>query len=148
MKKTGAKKIILPLAIIGVGIGVYFLSKNEKVKNIFKSKATKEAEAAAAATEAANAAKNANNTGITPPRPITTENPFINSSELLAFQQWANKTHAANLVEDGKWGNKSGAAYNSYGQEYAAYKAAYTYSPSILTTPPKSNPLDTWKFKL
>ena len=108
------KKVVIPVVLIGTGIGLYFLNKAgklDKLKALFNKK---------------------NDELITPIEPpilpppsgqptnIIIANPFT-SAQLLAFQKWVNLTYKPTipLVEDGIWGTNSAAAYNSYGTAYA-----------------------------
>ena len=58
----------------------------------------------------------------------TSSNPFKTESEVLKFQQWVINTKkdktilgtggASGYGDDGKWGSKSGTAWDKYGKEY------------------------------
>jgi len=115
------KKVVIPVVLIGTGIGLYFLNKAgklDKLKALFNKK---------------------NDELITPNPPptlpppsgpstnIIVANPFT-SAQLLAFQKWVNLTYKPTipLVEDGIWGTNSAGAYNSYGTAYANLKLTTT----------------------
>jgi len=116
MKKNN--ELVVPVLILGAGIGLYFLNKAgklDKIKALFNKN---------------NAVVNPVTT-INPPPPSTNPPPRTNPNvivanpftqpQLLAFQKWVNLTYKPTipLVEDGLWGTNSAGAYNSYATAYA-----------------------------
>lgn len=125
------KKVVIPVVLIGTGIGLYFLNKAgklDKLKALFNKKNDLITPIAPPITPP-----------IAPPTNIILTNPFT-KSQLLAFQKWVNLTYKPTipLVEDGIWGTKSAAAYNTYGTTYAN-KELNTTSTTILKIGDKVN---------
>lgn len=112
------KKVIIPVVLIGTGIGLYFLNKAgklDKLKALFNKKNDEIITPIVQTIQPP--------VKIQPPKPnpnIIVSNPFT-QAELLAFQKWVNLTYKPTipLVEDGIWGDNSAGAYNSYGTAYA-----------------------------
>ena len=112
------KKVIIPVVLIGSGIGLYFLNKAgklDKLKALFNKK---DDEIISPIVQTIQPSVT-----IQPPKTnpnIIVSNPFT-QAELLAFQKWVNLTYKPTipLVEDGIWGDNSAGAYNSYGTAYA-----------------------------
>ena len=108
------KKVVIPVVLIGTGIGLYFLNKAgklDKLKELFNKKNDELITPIAPPTLPPPSG---------PPTNIIIANPFT-SAQLLAFQKWVNLTYKPTipLVEDGIWGTNSAGAYNSYGTAYA-----------------------------
>lgn len=121
MKK--ANKLILPLALVGTGIALYFLNKSgklDKLKNLIQGTTTPEITAPTALT-------------IGPGTTTTTANPLGNAAAVKKFQKYYNSVRPipfANLIEDGIFGPLTAAAYNSYKDKYKKF----------LETPPNEIP--------
>ena len=116
------KKIIIPIILIGSGIGLYFLNKAgklDKLKNLIKGNKPDENE-------------QPNPLVIGPDSTITTSNPLGNAEAVKNFQKYYNRVRPipfANLVVDGIFGPLTQSAYNSYKDKYAKFLQV----PSIFT---------------
>lgn len=122
------KKIVIPAALIGLGIAAYFGKKYYD-----KKQAEKQAELDAKnVTNDVNTIVDTANSGN-----IILANPFANAAALLAFQVWVNATYKPTiaLVEDGIWGTNSAAAYNTYKNAYAALAVTPTSLQLVKGTP-------------
>jgi hypothetical protein len=117
-KKSKTGLIIgISLLIIGSGLGIYFWYKSKNPKTPTSETDT-------------NPDKDKNTTpdsdkGTSPTIETTIKtdtNPVIitggEPKDVLAFQKWANKYKGTTLKEDGKFGDLSKAAWNSFGVEY------------------------------
>ena len=120
MKKNN--ELVVPVLILGAGIGLYFLNKAgklDKIKALFNKN---------------NAVVNPVTTINPPPNTnpnVIIANPFT-QPQLLAFQKWVNLTYkpTIKLVEDGLWGTNSAGAYNTYATAYANRYKTITITPT------------------
>ena len=131
-KPTGNNKVFLIAGAILLGVGGYFgynwWKKRKEAKDTGTGNTDTNVGSGSTDANLGSGSSNNTNSGGGSATIITTSNPFKTSDEVLKFQQWVINTKkdktilgtggASGFGDDGKWGSKSGSAWDKYGKEY------------------------------
>jgi hypothetical protein len=124
-KTTGNNKVYLIAGAILLGVGGYFGYNWWKKRKDAKTSTNPIIDPITPPADN-NVGSGGGGTSYTPP--TFTSNPFKTTDEVLKFQKWVINTKKDKTIlgsggstgfgDDGKWGAKSGSAWDKYGKEY------------------------------
>lgn len=131
--KTGLIIGISLLALTGIGFALWYMHDKKKKALDAKNGETPVADQSSTGATTGGGPKG---TGTIPPAYVpptsgqtisSSTNPVIvepaKPENTLDFQRWANKTKGTSLTEDGIFGPKTSAVWNTYGAEYTKIKS-------------------------